>query len=260
MALKRWQNILTATEVNEREACESVIEETKLSFVKCGEALLKIRDKKLYRNTHSTFGEYCQDKWGWTRQRAHQIINAAVVVKALPKGLSTKVDNESQARALADVPKEERKGVLAEAAKDGNLTAAKITEAAAEIVEPDTHELDHVGRVIPKAILEDWNRAKETARLFTNQVSRIKCAVEEGLAKETRDIVYAEVGNGLIAALKNAYSDLSLIEPWAVCPKCGGKTRANCTTCKQRGFISEFYWNRKIDSKTKALIEGGSKK
>ena len=97
--------------------------------------------------------------------------------------------------------------------------------------------------------------------MFANQVSRIKCAVEEGLAKDTRDVVYAEVGNALIAViLKNCYSDLGLIEPYTVCPDCGGKTRKSCGTCKQRGFISEFYWKRKVDSKTKAMIEGNVKK
>ena len=77
MALKRWDKLLTATEVAEREECETVIDETKLSFVRCGDSLLKIKDKRLYRNTHGTFEEYCQDKHGWTRQRAYQINNAA---------------------------------------------------------------------------------------------------------------------------------------------------------------------------------------
>lgn len=248
-------SILTATEVNQLNDCERVIEEGKLHFVAVGEALCEIRDKRLYRSVCKTFEEYCQTKWGWSRQRAHQIIEAADTVKSLPENCQPRVDTEKAARQLKSVSKSDRVAVLDSIPDNEKVTPKNIKEAAKPV-----HELDRIGRVIPAAILDDWNRAKEVSRMFTNQVSRIKCAVETGLDKETRDVIYSEVGNGLIASLKNSYSDLGLIEPWTLCPVCHGKTRNTCTTCKKRGFVSEFYWTRKTDKKTRAMIEESVRK
>ncbi len=33
------------------------------TFYEVGNALLQIRDERLYRQTHSTFEEYCREKW-----------------------------------------------------------------------------------------------------------------------------------------------------------------------------------------------------
>ena len=76
---------------------EAVIERGLATFVEVGEALLAIREQRLYLGEYTTFEAYCQDRWGWTRQRAHQQIQAAQVAGAL----STTVDNEAQARELA---------------------------------------------------------------------------------------------------------------------------------------------------------------
>jgi hypothetical protein len=68
------------------------------TFLEVGNALLEIRDSKLYRLDYATFEDYCRDKWHISRPRAYQLIKAASVVG----NLSTKVDislanNESQA-------------------------------------------------------------------------------------------------------------------------------------------------------------------
>lgn len=77
--------------------CEAVIERGLTTFVEVGQALLEIRESRLYRETHDTFEDYCRDRWGWSRQRAHQMIEASA--------MSTIVDiapsNEAQARELA---------------------------------------------------------------------------------------------------------------------------------------------------------------
>ena len=39
----------------------------------------EIRDSKLYREHYQTFDAYCNERWGWTRQRAYQVISAAEV-------------------------------------------------------------------------------------------------------------------------------------------------------------------------------------
>jgi phage N-6-adenine-methyltransferase len=63
--------------------CEAIIERGLGTFVEVGEALLAIRDERLYRDTHGTFEDYCRERWGFNRQRASQLIGAAEVSNML---------------------------------------------------------------------------------------------------------------------------------------------------------------------------------
>lgn len=79
------------------------------AFLFCA-ALLSIRDGRGYRFEYGTFEEYCKERWGMSRPRAYQFIEAAEVMR----NLSTIVDiptNEAQARPLTqlnDDPKLQR--------------------------------------------------------------------------------------------------------------------------------------------------------
>lgn len=68
-----------------------------------GTTLLEIRDRRLYREHYGTFEEYCQDRWGFTKVRATQLIQAAEVTGALEDGNNCyqTPQNEAQARELA---------------------------------------------------------------------------------------------------------------------------------------------------------------
>lgn len=79
--------------------CEAIIERGIGTFVEVGEALLRIRDSRLYRETHGTFEDYCRERWGWTRRQANRTIAAADVASALgPIGPTPPI--ESVAREL----------------------------------------------------------------------------------------------------------------------------------------------------------------
>jgi hypothetical protein len=67
------------------------------AFCRVGTALACIRDERLYRDTHATFDDDCRERWGWTRQWAHQVIDAASVSSML----DTPPANARQAAALA---------------------------------------------------------------------------------------------------------------------------------------------------------------
>ena len=65
--------------------------ETKISmgmktFVEVGNALLEIRDNRLYRESHKTFEDYCQEKWGMTDRRARMLITAAGTMGIIETG------------------------------------------------------------------------------------------------------------------------------------------------------------------------------
>ena len=51
---------------------EMTIEEGLATFVAVGASLAMIREQRLYRDTHNTFDEYCQERWGWTASRSRQ--------------------------------------------------------------------------------------------------------------------------------------------------------------------------------------------
>ena len=71
---------LTAPEEHRLESLEQVIRGRMKVFIAVGEALIEIRDKRLYREISDTFEGYCQVRWGFTRRRADQLIAATNIV------------------------------------------------------------------------------------------------------------------------------------------------------------------------------------
>ncbi|SRR5712691_9651576 len=82
---------------------ERVIERGLTTFIEVGLALQEIREQRLYKPAYSTFQHYCAERWGWTRIRAHQLIDAARVVGVLTAvNTATPLPtSERQARELA---------------------------------------------------------------------------------------------------------------------------------------------------------------
>lgn len=79
--------------------CEAVIERGLGTFVEVGEALLAIRNARLYRESHGTFEGYCRERWGMERAHAYrQIQSAEVAALVSPVG---DIPSERVARELA---------------------------------------------------------------------------------------------------------------------------------------------------------------
>lgn len=115
-------NALTSQEQSRLNQLEAIISTGMETFVEVATAITEIHKSRLYRATHKTFDEYCYDRWQWSRQRAHQLMNAGKM-STLVDNLSNEmkdtpkftVDNERTARALsplASKPPEEIKEVL----------------------------------------------------------------------------------------------------------------------------------------------------
>jgi hypothetical protein len=73
---------LSEDEEKERHWLELKVER---AFVEAGTALRELRDKRLYRSTHNTFEEYCQDRFSFSRRHPYRLIDAAKVVENLEK-------------------------------------------------------------------------------------------------------------------------------------------------------------------------------
>ncbi len=155
------------------DRAERVIAKGVRIFVEVGRALAEIRDRHLYRALHRTFEKYCGARWGFSRQRAYQLIDAAGVVSEM----STIVDKpatESVARELAKAPPTERERVWQQAVeRHGDKPTAKQThDVVAEVVgdaKPKPRGTDGAPVVRHPA-----STALQFAQMATSQLERVQ--------------------------------------------------------------------------------------
>ncbi len=103
------QLLLTETEIADMDRLETKIQDGLNTFMEVGAALAEINERRLYRQTHATFADYCRQRWDLGKSRAYQLINAAGTARQL----STIVDvpqpeNEAQMRPLNQLAPERR--------------------------------------------------------------------------------------------------------------------------------------------------------
>jgi len=137
--------LLTPDEVRRLDELEQVVETGLTVFMKVGNALLEIRDSRLYRQQFPTFEAYCRERWGLSRPRAYQLLEAAAVVGNLNCLPMVDTISERQARPLTrlepEVQREVWKEVLAETPHE-EITA-KVVEEKAKAAEPLNEVVKH---------------------------------------------------------------------------------------------------------------------
>jgi hypothetical protein len=143
------------------EGIQAALDRSRDGFIEAGKRLTVIRDSFLYRETHRTFEDYCQERWGFSRVRAHQLIEAAC---------KPMVNNERQARALIGLDHEDAIAVVQVAGTSGPLSAAKIATARSMIDDLIKQREEKEGRPLDQ---------KERA---TVQAKAVADAEEEALA------------------------------------------------------------------------------
>ncbi|MCG8599559.1 MAG: hypothetical protein MI807_05410, partial [Verrucomicrobiales bacterium] len=92
--------LLSESERARFEENEAAIHNGLLSFVEMGFALIDIRASRLYREHYDTFEAYCRNRWGFTRQRAFQLIGGAEKADYLSTAVDIEPTNEAQVRPL----------------------------------------------------------------------------------------------------------------------------------------------------------------
>ncbi|THF88417.1 hypothetical protein E7T09_04210 [Deinococcus sp. KSM4-11] len=130
---------LEAITPDERQALnqlEAVVRQGWQGFIDVGEALLTIRDQRLYREGHRTFGDYCEQVWGWSRQRAQQLIDAAETSSTLVTTIGLYPENERQAREL-----KEAAHVIGELDPEKQIAVAKYLQTATGSERPSTSQV-----------------------------------------------------------------------------------------------------------------------
>jgi len=191
--LVRRTQALTPTEKKEFHALQRKVDRGLKSFVETGAALMEIRDRRFYRETHGTFEDYVKDRFRISRAYASRQINGSQTRTALLPVGNILPTNESQCRALYDFPLEDRPTVwravlqaLSLEAGDGALTAEKIKETVTALA--DTSEAQVFSRFRRMRQREGRRRQKDdqNRRRETEQKS------VEGRAREEAETRTAE--------------------------------------------------------------------
>lgn len=130
---------LSTTEVERLSALETTIEHGLQTFVEVGNALMEIRDGRLYRAEYGTFDEYSHERWGMSKTHANRFIEAAQVVENLtPMGVIP--SNERQARTLTKLTPQLQRTVwpiIVDTAPNGKITANHIERTVDDFLSPD---------------------------------------------------------------------------------------------------------------------------
>lgn len=123
---------LTVLEAAQLADCEAVIERGMRTFIEVGNALGEIKASRLYRQTHASFEEYCQVRWGMTGRRARQLIDATEVADEI--GTTVPLLTERAVRPLTVVPDDERAEAVAEV-REKIEAGATPAEAVSEVMQ-----------------------------------------------------------------------------------------------------------------------------
>lgn len=149
---------LSAKEKKRLAELEAFILDNLKTFYDVGAALREICDRRLYRETHTTFADYISDKYDYQRAHGYRLIESANVVDNINEieelqnvshgrhsnsqnvahGRHSNLipQNERQARTLAKYPPEKQREIWIEAIKgvgDGRITAAHIRKTASTL-------------------------------------------------------------------------------------------------------------------------------
>lgn len=189
---------LTNTEVDRLRELESQIES---NITMVGRALFEIRESRLYRLTHSTFEDYCQERFSMSRKYINKQIQAAEVIENLtPIGVTPK--NEAQARPLAKLPAEQQPAaweMAQEKAKgEGKPVAARhVEEAVSEIKNPKPIAAEYFASEDPES--EEYLENQDREQIAEDAVKA---------SKQTPVVVIPSSGQAIAATVISTMSRL----------------------------------------------------
>ena len=133
--------LLTPEEESERHRLELRVER---AFYEAGNALLQLRNQRLYRSTHATFEEYCRERFGFTHRHVNYLISGSQIVENLQMGtISSQIlpTSETQVRPLANLEPDQQCLLWQQAVEEagGKVPSFRIVKGVVErLKERDT--------------------------------------------------------------------------------------------------------------------------
>jgi hypothetical protein len=184
---------LTSDEQRDRLFLERKVER---AFYEAGKALMELRSRRLYRSTHSTFEEYCRDRFGHSRQKSNYLIAAAgvfdnlttICCQNLPTedlttiGLQILPTNEGQVRPLTKLQPDQQREIWQQAVTEagGKVPSGRVVKDIVQrIMErtkvPNPYRVGEVCQIIAKDNPE--LRGKGGCCCIVNKVNDFSCRV-----------------------------------------------------------------------------------
>jgi len=161
--------VLSPRESTRLEKCEAVIEKGLQTFVEVGNALLEIRDSRLYRLGFDTFEDYCRERWQMSKRHANRLIESAEIVQNLGP-IGPVPDSESVARPLTSLKLDQQRGAWEEAVKNapnGKPTARDVRAAVDRLKFPsksdDPPKVNFWSRIPENSDADDVQPASDEA-------------------------------------------------------------------------------------------------
>lgn len=149
-------------------------------------ALREIQEKRLYRSEYETFEQYCKAKWGTSRRRAYQLIDASKVIENVNQGshLDVVPSNERQTRPLTALPQNQQPEAWKKAVEkaDGKQPTAKQVEEAVEEVKEQSDTSKSRNSYRPEKGLEIATLAIAQLKKISPKDTQRKQAAEKVIA------------------------------------------------------------------------------
>ncbi len=221
-------------------------------FYRVGEALLEIRDRKLYKELgYSNFRDYCFEKWNMKKSRAYQLIESANVVNNLKsvhnggqnlpqlesvpncgqnKNSEKSVHNCGQNSAIAYQSSEKQSGLLMPASEFvtrelGKAPAEKQKEAWQMTVEQ--YGENPTAKQVKSVVAEIINDNDNTQPLLTDK------------AKNVNKLIIQDFQVGQVVQIKSDRSDKRLV---------GYNRSVGLITQVNPASVSIKIWGQKFDN------------
>jgi hypothetical protein len=118
---------LTKHEEHRLVECEQIIIDGLNTFMEVGQALMEIRNRRLYRQEYKTFEAYAHQRWGIKRQRAYELMGASEVTRNLSEISDILPAKESHAASLLKLSPAEQRGIWQEIIEEAGDDVHKLT-------------------------------------------------------------------------------------------------------------------------------------
>jgi hypothetical protein len=92
---------------------EKVIHEGQLTYLEVGKALREIQQRKLYKGEYNTFEEYCEKRWGFSKEAAYNYMGSADVAENVYT-YTQNLPSVGQAQLLRTLDPDQQKEVAAD--------------------------------------------------------------------------------------------------------------------------------------------------
>ena len=137
---------LSVEEESERLRLERKVEK---AFYEAGLSLKILKERKLYRSTHSNFRDYCKERFGFKKSAVYYLISAVDIVdnlKKCPPLVDTFPTSERQCRPLKSLkPKQQQEAwKMAVEKAGGKVPTAKIVREVVNQIEPQKTQAERI--------------------------------------------------------------------------------------------------------------------